>query len=403
MASQLAAMQAQYGGVPFPPPPPFGMFPPAGMFRPPSGGNLAGMSPAAMGGCMGAPQQPPQQQQQQQQHAVEAAAQAERARSFGSRDQQQLSERLQSHSNPSGHLHPLGSQANGQTHSDMRQPGISLKKLICSTSIMLMMSAPNTGTPRSTQTIKTHGRPGPSDQPLLIQGAQSGNSSEPLSMGRLFRPQASHARAIPGDPYESADINHVLATAVAAQSTECLPCVAPDTAAGYSRDSFGPVSTLLSLSSSGADRANNGGPKDGGGSLGRWQAGGRGASASQGSGQPSAGSGDQPAALQQQSHAMYALADRSGGEGRRSAASSLQADGSGEPKQAPQPSSVGRRDSCSAPQSLQQDKLGASGGSATHLQEDNNGNSQGLPAAVHRDSVLPGAAALQVGGQQPTV
>ena len=46
--------------------------------------------------------------------------------------------------------------------------------------------------------MPAHERPGPSDRPLSIHGAHSGNSSEPLSMGRLFRPQASHARAIPG-------------------------------------------------------------------------------------------------------------------------------------------------------------------------------------------------------------
>lgn len=179
------------------------------------------------------------------------------------------------------------------------------------------------------------------------------------------------------------------AAAADAQLAEGFLC-ALDSPGGYSRDSFGPVSTLLSLSSSGERAAV--GPKDGSGSLGRWQAGGQGASASQGSGQPSAGSGDHLAARQQQSHALHAMVEGTGGEGRPSAASSQQADGSGERYQAPQPSSLGRRDSCSALQSSQQDKLGQS---AAHLQEDNNGHSGELPVAKQGDAVLAGAAPKQ--------
>ena len=62
------------------------------------------------------------------------------------------------------------------------------------------------GTPRSTQTPRSggahaHERPGSCDQPLHIQGSATSASAgcgELHGQGRLFRPQASHARLLPG-------------------------------------------------------------------------------------------------------------------------------------------------------------------------------------------------------------
>ena len=101
-----------------------------------------------------------------------------------------------------------------------------------------------------------------------------------------------------------------------------------NTTGSFTRDSFsslGPGSSLLSMSSSGGERAHIGvHAKHGGAGMGRWAHPGPAVpGASQGSRQPSGGSGQQPSLGSGQQQVVPQQGNRSGGEGRFSAASSL--------------------------------------------------------------------------------
>ena len=119
-ANQFAAMQGQFGGVPYPPQmgAPFGMFPgaSAGLFRPPSGSNLTGLSDPGL--CASQQQQQSLQQQhslqqqpslQQPQH-TEGTPQgtADSALTCSRDPAQQHSDRRRSSSNPCEHPTLLG-------------------------------------------------------------------------------------------------------------------------------------------------------------------------------------------------------------------------------------------------------------------------------------------------------